>query len=250
MGAAISELMIEKRMQSVIDGRFRGATNARILPRGTSYVHIDPDREELGFGTKPTDAARNNQVVDKNTRRGHLEKEFFGHYTDEPSRTHIHGGATLIDNGRVSVVGQPAGYFEISGLVVATDLPELSFDELVRKQNEVVPAIFPTDLPDATQLAYTGARLAGLQTAHEFADAGKKSLLIEHLTPIVKTPTIKIPRSIPWAHVNYGNVDKGALAPERGEVSHLQAEQDVLDSDYLAFLSLYMYTIQKLIIGI
>ncbi len=217
----------------------------RLLPEGLSQVHINPKRAELGLGTRPSDAAKNRAVVRRNEQRGHLENEFFGNYTDTPSETKVYTVSRFSDGGRVSFVGTPAGYWERGGLIVATHLPELSEDELKAKQDDIVTTIFPTHLPDQTRCGYTAAKLAGLQVSHEQKSEGEKALLVEHLTPDVYRPHLRMPRSVPLPHANFGNINIDALQDGRIKTEHLQVEQNALGPEYYALLALYMHTFMQ-----
>jgi hypothetical protein len=214
------------------------SSNERVLPQGTSFVHLSPTRPELGLGTDPKrDAARNQATIGKNRKSGHLRNEFF---QDTPGGTRLYGGSDLSDGGAVRLVGQPAGYFEMSGLTVATDdLVGLhSADE-----DELVPTMLSSDLSSDTRIAYRAAMMAGLQTAHQWATADQQSIVIEHATPEVSQPHCKYPRSVPLPHASFGNVDLASIKPEKKAYPHLVAEQEFLEGnpDYTMLLALYLY---------
>jgi hypothetical protein len=218
-------------------------SEGRILPAGTSRVHIDERRAELGLGTN---RERNRAVIDTNRRRGHLEREFFDHKTDGSTSgvTEVHYLSQFSDGGRVSFVGQPAGYFEKSGLIVATDIPQEEPEAIEQQRDFLVPTILPTRLPVMTRLAFTGAKLAGLQTAAQTATKGQRSVVIEHLTPEVSLPTNKYPRSVPIPHASFGNVDIDLIDPDRKRIMHLEAEQEALRKmpDLIPLMALHVYT--------
>ncbi len=211
----------------------------RILPEGVSQVHIHPGRAELGLGTRQSDAANNSAVVSRNETRGHLENEFFGNVVDRPSTTKIHALSRLTD-GRVSVVGTPAGYWERGGLIVATSMPELTPEELHQHKDSKVPTIYPTQLLDETKLAYVGAKLGGLQVSHTSAGDYDKPIVIEHLTPDVYRPHLKMPRSVPLPHANFGNINTQSIVDGRTKTAHLEAEQQSMGPEYYSLLALFM----------
>lgn len=232
----------------LVPDAWSSSSSSRIFPRGTSKVYLAPDRQELGLGTRPEDRVRNNQVIDRNRRRGHLEGEFMCTEERSPGTTQLYYAASLPE-GRVSFIGQPAGYSEVSGLIVATEMPAIPPAELLNRETELVPTRFPADLPFATRLAYTGAKLAALQVAFGTATEVQKSVVIEHLTPDIKTDEIKYPRSVPWVHASVLNIDLESIDPDnRKAIPHLEAEQNILGSEYNALLSLYMLTAINLIL--
>lgn len=211
----------------------------RLLPSGTSRVHIDSRRAELGLGTNKSDAPKNRAVIQKNRQRSHLEKEFFVKDRPDNHPTRQFYIKQLPDAGRVAMVGQPAGYFEKCGLVIATNLPhEPEFTD------STVQTILPVDLPNYTGVAFTAAKLAALQTADALATTDQKAIVIEHITPEVSTPECKYPRSVPLPHASFGLVDLDSIEPERTRYAHLDAEQKVLlhKSGVISLMALHMYS--------
>lgn len=213
----------------------------RVLPAATSSVHINPDRQNLGFGTKQSDAARNRATLDRLVRRGYLENEFFGNSPDEPSGTPRFVERILDNGSRIGMVGSDVGYFELNGVIVATDLPQLEPEELIRRQHEIVSTKLPQHLNESLRLAYTAAMLAGLSVSRNLAKDAQIPLVVQHVTPDVTRPHLKYPRSIPWAHATFGNVDLRTFSEGTKKSAHLEAEQSAVDFDYQTLLALSLY---------
>jgi len=211
-----------------------------VLRAGTSRVHLSPSRPELGLGTNRSDAERNRQTIDRNETRGHLEKEFFGNFTDNPSGTQQFMSYTHpVTQSRLVMVGPPAGYFELNGLLVATDLPQLDHTELQSRQNEKVPTVFSRQLGNEIRLLYTAAMLAGLQEAqlHAAYSEYEMPFVMQNAAPDISRIHQKYPRSVPLPHAIFGNFDLRSWSPETKKSPHLEAEQHGVDPDYNALMA-------------
>ena len=220
----------------------------RVLPAGTSRVHISPSRPELGLGTKPSDNERNRSVIDRNETRGHLEREFLGNHINEPSETQQFLAVTHQTTGsRLVMVGPPAGYFEKNGLLVATDLRKLDPEELKRRQEEKVRTIFPRQLSDEIRLLYTAAMLAGLQEAQRHAANVDYEVpfVMQNVTPDISRSKLKYPRSVPLPHAIFGNFDLRSWSSDTKKSAHLEAEQHFVDPDYNTLMAVTLHAFLK-----
>ena len=213
----------------------------RVLPDATSYVHLPSQRSELGYGTRPSDAARNRATLSRVRRRGHLENEFFGNHLGEPSSTQRFVDITLDNGARLAVVGSEVGYMGRNGVIIATELPKLEHDELVSRQDEVVDAKLPRNLDNNLRLVYAAALLGGLYASAEQATETQIPIVMQHATPDVSKPHRKFPRSIPLVHATFGNVDLRTFSHGVEKSPHLKAEQEAIDPDYNALMAITLH---------
>ncbi len=218
------------------------ASEKRILPQRTAYVYIDPRRAELGFGNRQSDARINYQVISANSTFEHLEKEFFGNFTGEPSETPQFVKFTGKESSRGVMIGPPAGYFQLNGLVVATPYSKPNKEELEERQQEIVPAISPRQLDKLLRFKYTAAKLAGLQTAYYLATDQQLPIVMESICPAVSSLVVNYPKSIPLPHATFGLIDLSSFSSEASKSHHLQAEQDSMDPEYLSLMAKFIYT--------